>query len=51
MISFPILSLLTFLPLVGVLFLLCIRGNEQTVARNARATALLTSVFTFALSL
>jgi len=51
MITFPILSLVTFLPLVGVLFLLFIRGNEETVARNARATALLTSIFTFALSL
>jgi len=51
MITFPILSLVTFLPLVGVLFLLFIRGSEETVARNARATALLTSVFTFALSL
>lgn len=51
MITFPILSLLTFLPLVGVLFLLFIRGSEETVARSARATALLTSVFTFVLSL
>ncbi|HCS23782.1 MAG TPA: NADH-quinone oxidoreductase subunit M [Alphaproteobacteria bacterium] len=51
MITFPILSLVTFLPLVGVLFLLFIRGNDETVARNARATALLTSIFTFALSL
>ena len=51
MITFPILSLLTFLPLVGVLFLLCVRGSEESVARNSRATALLTSVFTFILSL
>jgi len=51
MITFPILSLLTFLPLVGVLFLLCVRGSEESVARNSRATALLTSVFTFVLSL
>jgi len=50
MINFPILSLLTFLPLVGVLFILCVRGDEETVARNARATALLTTVFTFVLS-
>lgn len=51
MISFSILSLLTFLPLVGVLFLLFIRGSEESVARNSRATAFLTSIFTFALSL
>jgi len=50
MINFPILSLMTFLPLVGVLFILCVRGDEETVAKNARATALLTSVFTFVLS-
>ncbi|HYD19784.1 MAG TPA: NADH-quinone oxidoreductase subunit M [Patescibacteria group bacterium] len=51
MISFPILSLLIFLPIAGVLFLLFIRGDAETVARNSRNTALLTSVFTFALSL
>lgn len=51
MIDFPILSLITFLPLAGVLFLLFIRGDDETVARNARSTALLTTVFTFFLSL
>lgn len=51
MISFPILSLLVFLPLAGVLFLLFVRGDADTVARNARNTALLTSLFTFGLSL
>jgi len=51
MITFPILSLITFLPLVGALCVLLIRGDEETVAENARKTALLTSVFTFGLSL
>lgn len=51
MIDFPILSLVTFLPLVGVLFILFVRGDKDAVAANARNTALLTSVFTFALSL
>ena len=51
MINFPILSLMTFLPLVGVVFILCVRGDDETVARNARATALLTSIFTFLLSI
>jgi NADH-quinone oxidoreductase subunit M len=50
-VSFPILSLITFLPLLGVMFMFFIRGDEATVARNARNTALLTSAFTFALSL
>lgn len=50
MIDFPILSLMTFLPLVGCLFILLIRGDEKAVASNARATALLTSLATFLLS-
>lgn len=51
MLDFPILSLITFLPLVGVLFILLIQGEEAVVARNARNTALLTSLFTFLLSI
>ncbi|MDA0676008.1 MAG: NADH-quinone oxidoreductase subunit M, partial [Proteobacteria bacterium] len=49
--DFPLLSLVTFLPLVGVLFILFIRGDAEVVAQNARAVALWTSLFTFALSL
>ncbi|MBL6958044.1 MAG: NADH-quinone oxidoreductase subunit M [Rhodospirillales bacterium] len=48
---FPILSLLTFLPLVGAVFILSIRGTEEVVARNARHVALWASVITFLLSL
>ena len=51
MIDFPILSLLTFLPLVGALFILIIRGNEEIVARNSRRVALYTTAFNFFLSL
>ncbi|MDD9899823.1 MAG: NADH-quinone oxidoreductase subunit M, partial [Alphaproteobacteria bacterium] len=51
MLHFPLLSLITFLPLVGVLCLMFVKGDEEIVARNARATALLTSGFTFILSL
>lgn len=51
MIDFPILSLLTFLPLVGVFFILIIRGDEDIVARNARRVALYMSGFVFLLSL
>lgn len=50
MIDFPILSLITFLPLVGALFVLTVRGDEALVARNARQVALYTSVFTLALT-
>jgi NADH-quinone oxidoreductase subunit M len=49
--GFPLLSLLTFLPLVGALIILTVRGDEKIVASNARWTALWTSVITFALSL
>ncbi len=47
----PILSAVTFLPLVGALFILMIRGDDATVARQARYVALWTTLFTFALSL
>jgi NADH-quinone oxidoreductase subunit M len=49
--NFPILSLVTFLPLVGVAFILTIRGEEKVVAANARSVALWTSFITFLLSL
>lgn len=49
--GFPILSLVTFLPLAGAFIILMVRGDEETVARNARWTALWTSLITFALSL
>jgi len=51
MTQFPILSLLTFLPLVGALFILTIRGDAEVVARNARNVALWTSMINFLLSL
>jgi len=47
----PILSLITFLPLLGALFILSIRGDDEVVARNARFTALWTSTINFAVSL
>ncbi len=49
--GFPILSLITFLPLAGVAVMLCVRGDKATVAANARWTALWTSLIVFALSL
>jgi NADH-quinone oxidoreductase subunit M len=49
--GFPLLSLITFLPLVGVVAMLAIRGDEATVASNARWTALWTSLIVFVLSL
>ncbi len=49
--NWPILSLVTFLPLVGVLFILFIRGEPEVEARNARYVALWTSLITFVVSL
>ncbi|MDB5412380.1 MAG: NADH-quinone oxidoreductase subunit [Rubritepida sp.] len=49
--GFPILSLLTFLPLVGAAAIMMVRGDEAVVASNARWTALWTSLITFVLSL
>ncbi|CAN7147735.1 NADH-quinone oxidoreductase subunit M [Aminobacter sp. LjRoot7] len=47
----PILSLVTFLPLVGALLILLIRDDGDAARRNIRNVALLTTVFTFAVSL
>ncbi len=49
--DWPLLSLTTFLPLVGAAFILIIRGEDEVVARNARYVALWTSLTTFVLSL
>ncbi len=46
----PILSLVTFLPFIGALFIFMIKGDEATVARNSRQLALWTSLVTFTLS-
>ena len=51
MAGWPILSLTTFLPLVGAASILAIRGDAATVARNARNIALWTTLTTFLLSL
>jgi NADH-quinone oxidoreductase subunit M len=47
----PLLSLVTFLPLVGVGFIMTSRGDDAIVARNARNIALSTSLIVFALSI
>ena len=47
----PILSLVTFLPLVGAVLIMVTRGDEATTAKNARSIALWTSLIVFVLSL
>lgn len=49
--GFPILSLLTWLPLVGAVFIMTVRGDDDVVARNARWAALWTSLVVLAASL
>lgn len=49
--GFPVLSLVTWLPLVGVFFIMTVRGTDEVVARNARFAALWTSLIVFLLSL
>jgi NADH-quinone oxidoreductase subunit M len=50
--DWPLLSLVTFLPLVGAAFILFVRdADPAVVARNSRNVALLTSLATFFLSL
>jgi len=47
----PLLSLVTFLPLVGAGFIMMARGEAEIVARNARNIALSTSIIVFVLSI
>ena len=50
--DWPLLSIVTFLPLAGAAFIFLFAGGDQEVAdRNARNVALLTSLVTFAVSL
>jgi NADH-quinone oxidoreductase subunit M len=49
--NWPILSLVTFLPLVGALFCLVVQGPKEAVDRNCRSAALITSLVTFLISL
>ncbi|MCL6706670.1 NADH-quinone oxidoreductase subunit M [Pseudomonas sp. R2.Fl] len=51
MTAWPILSTVTFLPLVGILLLLLTRDDTEFGRRNIKNVALLTTVFTFAVSL
>ncbi len=50
--NWPLLSVITFLPLVGAVFILAlVRGDREAVDRNARFMALWTSLATFIVSL
>lgn len=49
--DYPILSLVTFLPLIGAILLATLRGDEASVAQRSRILALLVSTVTFVASL
>ena len=51
MTGWPILSLITFLPLVGAFFCLIVNGPKEAVERNCRSIALVTTLLTFVISL
>jgi len=51
MIDWPILSLTTFLPLLGVVFVLLVPGDDDQAKRQMRMVALVTTSMTFVLSL
>ena len=49
--SWPVLSTVTFLPLVGAALILLIRGDDDIAKRNVRNVALWTTMVTFVVSL
>ena len=49
--DWPLLTIVTFLPLFGALFLLMIRGEDEVVAQNSRHVSLWVTGFTFLVSL
>ncbi len=51
MIDFPILSLITFLPLIGALLIMTVKGEEKYVNSNAKCVAIFTSLLTLVLSI
>ena len=50
MTTWPILSVVTFLPLVGALLIYLLSGDDEAARRNARWIALWTTLITFAVS-
>ena len=49
--GWPILSIVTFLPLIGAAMILLVRGDDEVAQRNVRNVALWTTIVTFAVSL
>jgi NADH-quinone oxidoreductase subunit M len=49
--AWPVLSTITFLPLLGALLIVALRGRDESADRNARFIALWTTLITFGLTL
>ncbi len=49
--NWPILSVVTFLPLLGAAFIMLVRGNDRLARGTARWVAMWTTLVTFAISL
>ncbi len=49
--NFPILSAIIFIPLIGSLFILFIKGEDKTVIKNSQYVAIFTSFINFLLSI
>ncbi|MCZ8315055.1 NADH-quinone oxidoreductase subunit M [Phreatobacter sp.] len=47
----PILSIITFLPLLGAALVLMVRGDDENARRNVRMIALFATIVTFGLSM
>ncbi|MBI3434906.1 MAG: NADH-quinone oxidoreductase subunit M [Proteobacteria bacterium] len=51
MATWPILSVVTFLPVVGIIFIMALRGGDEAAKSNARYVALWTSVITLGVAI
>ncbi len=49
--NFPILTFLTFFPLVGVIYILLRRGTDEVVERSSKNISILVSLINFIVSL
>ena len=49
--NFPILSAIIFIPLIGALFILVIKGVQKTVEKNSKYVAIFSSLANFFLSI
>jgi len=49
--NFPILSAITFIPLIGAIFILITRGSQKNVEKNSKYVAIFSSLANFLLSL